>query len=159
MIQTLTNSELSHCGIINYRSGKPYVLEAVNPVKLTPLNQWISRGVGVKYKVVRLKYNLNDEQKELMYSYGKRQLGKNYDIKFEWSDKKMYCSEIVWKIYKVVGYNLCKPKTFSDYDLSSKMVINEIKKRYGTTVNPKEKIVSPVDLYNSSMVRTIFSNY
>jgi hypothetical protein len=39
------------------------------------------------------------------------------------------------------------------------MVINEIKKRYGTTVNPKEKIVSPVDLYNSSMVRTIFSNY
>jgi len=83
MIQTLTNSNLSHCGIINYRSGKPYVLEAVNPVKLTPLNQWISRGVGAKYKVVRLKYSLNDEQKELMYSYGKRQLGKNYDIKFE----------------------------------------------------------------------------
>ncbi len=71
----------------------------------------------------------------------------------------MYCSEIVWKIYKAVGYNLCKPKTFSDYDLSSKMVINEIKKRYGTTVNPKEKIVSPVYLYNSSMVRTILSNY
>ena len=49
MIQTLTNSELSHCGIINYRSGKPYVFEAVNTVKLTPLSQWISRGVGAKY--------------------------------------------------------------------------------------------------------------
>jgi uncharacterized protein YycO len=136
---------LSHCGIINYRSGKPYVLEAVNPVKLTPLNQWISRGVGAKYKVVRLKYNLNEEQKKRMYEYGKRQLGKNYDIKFEWSDRKMYCSEIVWKIY--------------DYDLTGRTVRSEIKRRYGTTINLKEKVVSPEDLYNSKMVKTIFSNF
>jgi hypothetical protein len=36
---------------------------------------------------------------------------------------------------------------------------NEIKRRYGATINLKEKVVSPEDLYNSSMVRTIFSNY
>ncbi len=159
MIQTLTNSNLSHCGIINYRSGKPYVLEAVNPVKLTPLNQWISRGVAGKYKVVRLKERITDEKKQLMFAYGKRQLGKNYDIKFEWSDKKMYCSEIVWKIYKAAGYDLCTPKTFSYFDLSGRTVRNEIKKRYGATINLKEKVVSPEDLYNSNMVKTIFSNF
>ena len=159
MIQTLTKSELTHCGIINYRSGKPYVLEAVNPVKLTPLNQWISRGAAGKYKVVRLKERITDEKKQLMFAYGKRQLGKSYDIKFEWSDRKMYCSEIVWKIYKAAGYDLCTPKTFSDFDLSGRTVRNEIKKRYGATINLKEKVVSPEDLYNSNMVKTIFSNF
>ena len=89
----------------------------------------------------------------------KKQLGKNYDIKFEWSDRKMYCSEIVWKIYKAAGYDLCTPKTFSDFDLSGRTVRNEIKRRYGATINLKEKVVSPEDLYNSNMVKTIFSNF
>ena len=25
---------------------------------------------------------------------------KDYDLYFEWSDDKIYCSELVWKIYK-----------------------------------------------------------
>lgn len=159
MIQTVTGSNLTHCGIIFFKSGKPYVYEAVNPVKLTPLNQWIARGVGGRYKVVRLKYVLQDNHKEIMLNYAKRQLGKSYDIKFEWSDSKMYCSEIVWKIYRSSGYTLSDPKSFSDYDLSSGIVKNEIKRRYGSSINMNEKIVSPVDLYNSPIVRTIYSNY
>jgi hypothetical protein len=27
-------------------------------------------------------------------------LGKNYDIYFGWSDSLIYCSELVWKVYK-----------------------------------------------------------
>ena len=124
MIKSLTKSELTHCGIIFFQKGKPYVFEAVNPVKITPLNNWISRGVGGKYKVVRLKYVLQDNHKEIMKKYAKKQLGKNYDIKFEWSDNKMYCSELVWKIYNSSGYTLSDPKTFSDYDLSDNDVFH-----------------------------------
>ena len=159
MIQTVTGSDLTHCGIIYYKDNKPYVFEAVNPVKLTPLNQWIARGVGGRYKVVRLKYVLRDNHKEIMFNYAKRQLGKQYDLKFQWSDNKMYCSELVWKIYRSSGYTLSDPKTFSDYDLTNGVVKNEIKRRYGSSINMNEKIVSPVDLYNSPIVRIIYSNY
>lgn len=159
MIQQVTGSNLSHCGIIFFRNNKPFVFEAVNPVKITSLDHWIARGVNGKYKVVRLKYVLQDNHKKIMMNYAKKQLGKSYDSKFEWSENKMYCSELVWKIYNSTGYTLSNPKTFSDYNLSSNLIKNEIKKRYGSTINPKEKIVTPSDLYNSSIVRTVYSNY
>ena len=53
-IQEATGSKYSHCGII-YRDGCDYfVYEAVQPVKSTPLAQWIARGKGGHYVVKRL---------------------------------------------------------------------------------------------------------
>ena len=40
-IQLATKSPYSHMGIVYLRDGKPFVLEAVQPVKLTPLDEWI----------------------------------------------------------------------------------------------------------------------
>lgn len=43
-IQIATGSKYSHMGII-YKQGNDYfVYEAIQPVKLTPLNEWIKRG-------------------------------------------------------------------------------------------------------------------
>lgn len=54
-IQLATKSKYSHCGII-YKDGNDfYVFEAVQPVKRTPLDTWISRGQGGKYVIKRLK--------------------------------------------------------------------------------------------------------
>jgi uncharacterized protein YycO len=159
MIQTVTGSNLTHCGIIFYKDNKPYVFEAVNPVKLTPLSNWINRGAGSKYKVVRLNYKLRDNHKMIMLSYAKRQLGKQYDLKFQWSDNKMYCSELVWKIYRSSGYTISEPRKFSDYNLNNPSVQKEIQRRYGNTINLNETVVSPIDLYKSSLVSEIYSNY
>jgi len=49
-IQLATNSPWSHCGVIVEKEGKPYVLEASNVVKLTPLKAWIDRGKMGRYK-------------------------------------------------------------------------------------------------------------
>jgi hypothetical protein len=135
------------------------VFEAVNPVKLTPLSNWINRGAGSKYKVVRLNYKLRDNHKMIMLSYAKRQLGKQYDLKFQWSDNKMYCSELVWKIYRYSGYTISEPRKFSDYNLNNSSVQKEIQRRYGNTINLNETVVSPIDLYKSSLVSEIYSNY
>lgn len=43
-IQFATHSEYSHCGIIFQDKNEWYVFEAVQPVKKTPLNEWIDRG-------------------------------------------------------------------------------------------------------------------
>jgi hypothetical protein len=157
MLQVATNSELTHVGVIFFRNGLPYVFEAVQPVKITRLENFIDRGVDGKYKIVRYKDGLTKEQINLGITYSKRQLGKNYDIKFQWSDKKMYCSELVWKIYKEMGIDLCDPKTFSNYNISSPEVQKAIKQRYGSTFNMDEQVVAPVDIYESSLVQTVFN--
>lgn len=54
-IQLATKSKYSHCGII-FKEGSDFiVLEAVQPVKTTPLNKWIARGEDGKYVIKRLK--------------------------------------------------------------------------------------------------------
>jgi uncharacterized protein YycO len=159
MIENVTGSKYTHVGIIYIKDGKTFVLEAVQPVKLTPLNDFINRGVNSKYTVVRYYKKLSDDQMKRMYNYAISQLGKNYDMKFQWSDNKMYCSELVYKIYWNAGIALCDINQFKDYDLSSDEVQKAIKSRYNTAINPNEQIITPVDLYNSRSIITVFDNY
>ena len=44
MIEGVTGSSITHCGIIVKKNGQLHVLEAVGPVMFTPLNEWIHRG-------------------------------------------------------------------------------------------------------------------
>jgi uncharacterized protein YycO len=159
MVQLVTNSKLSHCGIIFYTKGKPYVFEAVQPVKITPLQQWINRGVGGKYIVSRVKTPLTNSQLTEMYDYAKSQLGKDYDLKFQWSDKKMYCSELVYKVFVAGDRFIGEGKKFSDYNLNNKVVKAAIKNRYGNSINLNEMVITPVDIFKSSEVKTVFNNY
>jgi uncharacterized protein YycO len=159
MIQDVTESKYSHVGIIYIKDDEIYVLEAVQPVKITPLNEFINRGIDSKYTVVRYNKDLTENQLKKMFEYGYSQLGKNYDLKFEWSEDKMYCSELIYKIYESAGIKLCDINKFSDYDISSNEVQNEINRRYKTKININEPVVTPVDLYKTSSVHTIYSNY
>ena len=159
MLQKITKSPFTHCGIIFYRNGKQYVIEAVQPVKITPLQSWIDRGVDKRYAVLRVWSGLTKEQKNKMYAYAKNQLGKNYDIKFQWSNDKIYCSELVWKCYKSASIHLSNPKKFKNYNLTSPIAMKAIKNRYGNTFNPEELVVSPKDIYNSGELKIIFNNY
>jgi uncharacterized protein YycO len=159
MVQLVTNSKLSHCGIIFYKNGKPFVLEAVQPVKVTSLQKWINRGVGGKYIVSRVKTPLTNSQLTEMYEYAKSQLGKDYDLKFQWSDNKMYCSELVYKVFVAGDRFIGSAKKFSDYNLNNKIVKDAIKRRYGNSINMNEMVITPVDLYKSYELKTIFNNY
>lgn len=159
MLQKITNSIFTHCGIIFFKNGVPYVFEAVQPVKITPLSSWIKRGVGEKYAIVRPYTPLTADQKSKMYSYAQKQIGKNYDLKFQWSDDKMYCSELVWKCYMIAGIKLSDPKKFKNYNLSSPIAMYAIRQRYGKKFNPNELVVSPKDIYNSESLKIIFNNF
>jgi uncharacterized protein YycO len=90
-------------GIVYLKNDQPFVFEAVEPVKLTPFSDWIARGEGGHYVVKRLsnaRERLTSEALERMLQVGKKFEGKPYDLYFEWSDDRIYCSELVWKIYK-----------------------------------------------------------
>ena len=158
MLQIATNSNITHVGIIFFKSGKPYVFEAVNPVKVTPLQEFINRGVGSKYSIKRTKTPISNSELKIMIEYGKRQIGKPYDSKFEWSNDKIYCSELVWKIYHYAGIRLCDIKTFSEFNLNRPIVRKAIQSRYKGKFNINESVVAPIDLYNSDRLKTVYSN-
>jgi hypothetical protein len=45
-IQRATGSKYSHMGIVLFRDGKPFVFEAVQTVRYTPLERWLARAEG-----------------------------------------------------------------------------------------------------------------
>src|SRR5258705_144370 len=97
-IQRATHSPYSHMGIIFVRVDQPYVLEASATVKYTPLNEWIARGKDSRYVLKRLRTPLTTAQIERLRKAARALEGRPYDLTFEWSDTKIYCSELVWKI-------------------------------------------------------------
>ncbi|MBF4505579.1 YiiX family permuted papain-like enzyme [Flavobacterium sp. JLP] len=162
-VRIATNSKFSHCGIIFFVNGGEFVLEAVQPVKITPLQEWIARGKDHKYVVKRLKNAekiLTDETLEKMKAYGKQLLGKEYDAYFEWTDTRIYCSELIWKIYKNgAGIELSKLKELKDFNLHDERVQKIVKERYGTDIPTEEKVVAPSDLVDSDLLKTVIDTY
>lgn len=161
-IQLATNSQYSHCGIVFKEGNSFYVFEAVQPVKRTPLAEWIARGEKGEYVVKRLKnaeQTLTPEVLQKMKEIGKGFYGKNYDLAFEWTDEKIYCSELIWKIYqRATGIEIGNLEQLGDFDLSSKVVKQKIKERYGEKIPLDELVISPASLFESDKLVTIKTN-
>lgn len=161
-IQLATKSKYSHCGIVFKEGDSFYVFEAVQPVKRTPLAQWIARGEKGEYVVKRLKnaeQTLTPEVLQKMKEIGKGFYGKNYDLAFEWTDEKIYCSELIWKIYKrSAGIEIGNLEKLGDFDLSSEQVKRKIKERYGNKIPTEELVISPASIFESELLTTVKTN-
>ncbi|WP_120261023.1 YiiX family permuted papain-like enzyme [Sphingobacterium detergens] len=161
-VQLATGSPYSHCGLIFHEDGKPYVLEAVQPVTVTSLTDWIARGKNKHYVIKRLKEAdkvLSKEVLAKMKGIGEGFLGKNYDATFEWSDNRIYCSELIWKIYqRGAGIEVGKLEKLKDFDLSSAEVKSKLKERYGNQIPLEETVISPASIFNSELLTTVASN-
>ena len=161
-IQLATHSRYSHMGIIYENGGDYFVYEAIQPVKLTPLSEWINRGDQGHYVVKRLRNAdeiLTPETLKKMKTLGESFDGKSYDLYFEWSDDKIYCSELVWKIFKdATGIEIGALETLSDFDLTSEEVQEKMKERYGNNIPLNEKVISPAAMFNSDKLMLIQEN-
>lgn len=161
-IQLATNSKYSHCGIVYSDNGQFYVFEAIQPVKTTPLDKWIARGKDGHFVIKRLKNAnqvLTSETLQKMKQEGEKFKGKNYDLTFEWSDEKIYCSELVWKIYqRATGIAIGKLQKLSDFDLTNEIVKKKMKERYGNKIPTEEIVISPSAIFDSELLTTIKEN-
>lgn len=160
-IKLATKSRYTHVGMIIVDNGKIAVIEAIQPVKITTLKGFLSRGVNKHFAVMRLidsENLLTPESIKKMKARGKSMLGKNYDIYFEWSDKKIYCTELVWKIYNAAGINICELEKLGEFDLSHPFVKNLMKQRYGNNIPFDEPVVSPGSMFSSPKLRLVYSN-
>lgn len=158
-IQKATHSPYSHMGIVFFRNGTPHVYEAINTVQYTPLRKWIDRGEGGHYVVKRLREAdriLTSQAVKKLRQAGTKFQDKPYDSYFEWSDKRIYCSELVWKIYdRGIGIRVGKLQKVRDLDLSDPIVKTKIKERYGDKVPMEETVISPGEMFLSDLLVTV----
>ena len=160
-VKAATNSKWTHTAVIIIVKGNPMVLEAVQPVQFITLKSYLDRGGKDRFHMVkRLKdrSKLTPEAVVKADTWAKKHLGNDYDGRFQWSDKTLYCSELVWKIYnEATDIQLCKIRQVKDYNLKHPTVQELIKIRYGSIdkLNLEEQIVAPSDIFQSDLLKTI----
>jgi uncharacterized protein YycO len=158
-VQLATHSPYSHVGLVYIIDGSYWVYEAVQPVRLTPLSNWIHHGDGGHYIVKRLKNRdrvLTSEKVQEMKAIGKRFNGLDYDLHFGWSDDRMYCSELVWKIYhEALGIDVGQLQALREFDLTHPVVKEIVEKRYGDNVPLDETVISPAAIFASNKLVTV----
>lgn len=155
-IALATHSEYTHCGIVYKIENNYFIYEAIEPVRMTPLIEWMGRGKGGAFVVKRLKdaeQVLTAEKLQRLKEVGDRFKGRHYDIHFEWTDEKMYCSELIWKVYKeATGLEIGKLQKLRDFDFSSDLVKQKMKERYGKKIPLDEFVISPSSIFNSELL-------
>lgn len=150
LIQIATRSKISHCGIIVMKNGKPYVLETLKTLVVTPLDKFIARGEGGKYWLKRS----NKESIKIKYD---GYLGIPYDLAFKFDNGRFYCSELIYDIYKnQLGIELCKPKKVSDYFILGTDKLPQIEKAMKKRGITKEQYaVAPIDIFESDYLEDV----
>lgn len=146
-LREATESVWTHVGLLIQRSGKWVVAEAVGPLKETPIADFIARSKNKSYRVYRYKHfdaaTMTTALKKALPKYNKP-----YDIYFEWSQDRIYCSELTYHVMKdVTGFELGRIQKMKEMKLDGPYAQALIKKRLtdtGRELDPEEIIVTPV---------------
>lgn len=161
-LKLATKSRYTHVAILFRNGNEWYVEEAVQPVKYTRLSDFIGRGKNSHYAVKRIRNSsslLTSKKINELKTYGRSFLGKNYDLTFEWSDRKIYCTELVWKLYKkVLNVEVGRLEHLGDFDLSDPFVKRIMKDRYGSRIPYDELVISPKAMFESDVLETVVVN-
>jgi hypothetical protein len=123
------------------------------------LDRWIARGAGQHFVVKRLRDAdtvLDEAGISRLRTTALRFAGRPYDLTFEWSDDRIYCSELVWKAYdRALGLDIGALQTLRDFNLSDPAVKAKMHERYGDTVPLNEPVISPVAMFRSNLLVTV----
>jgi uncharacterized protein YycO len=82
--------------------------------------------------------------------------GRPYDLTFEWSDQRIYCSELVWKLYqRALGVRIGELQKIRSFNLGDPAVRAKMRERYGDKVPMDEPVISPVAMFESPLLTTV----
>lgn len=157
-VQRATGSPYSHMGMVFLRQGQPYVFEAAGRVHYTPLAAWVARGVGAHVVIKRLRDArlLDAPAVERLRQEARTFDGRPYDSLFAWSDERIYCSELVWKIYqRALGVELGRLQKIREFKLDDPGVEEKVRERYGRRIPLEEPAISPVAIFDSPHLSTV----
>lgn len=128
----------SHCGIAVNTPEGVQIMEADTTVRILPVERFIDKSVGKKYIIKRPEQQLTQPIDQ------EKWLGRWYDLKFSFDNEEVYCSELVWLIYKDQGIELCPPIRIDEHFMARLPMIQEALAERG--ISPKQEAVAPCDL-------------
>ena len=128
----------SHCGIAVNSPEGVQIMEADTTVRILPIERFVDKSVGKKYIIKRPVQQLTEpiDQEEW--------LGRWYDLKFSFDNEEVYCSELVWLIYKAQGIELCPPVKINSHFMARLPMLQRALAERG--ISPEQEAVAPVDL-------------
>lgn len=143
-----TGSEWSHVGMLVKDKNAWYVVEARNGIETTPLQKFIDRGRNKEFRILRSAFYNDAKMRTALHKALRSYAGKKYDIYFEFSDAKIYCSELTFKVLKkVTGQEVGRVNKMKELRIDGPYVKELIKRRLtdlGKDLNPEELIITPV---------------
>lgn len=154
LIRRATDSSFTHVGLVEVTTGGTFVIEAIEPVSRTPWAAWYARGVGEKITVVRAK-NATEEQLQQVVRTAKSWLGTPYDARYQWSDERLYCSELVFKAFNAIGIEAGVMQSISSLTLTPGE--RTLGPKWG--VDSSEKIVTPATIAADDDFETVYSSF
>jgi hypothetical protein len=129
------------------------------PAQMSERNElgvWIARGQGGGFVVKRLRSELTPAQIEKLRAATPMFEGRPYDLTFEWSDSRIYCSELVWKLYdRALGIQVGRLQKLSDFDLTDRVVRAKMTERYGHDIPMDSTVISPNALFDSPELKVV----
>jgi cell wall-associated NlpC family hydrolase len=156
-IQAATHSPLSHVGLVEVTAQGTFVLEAVQPVRRTPLARWRARGEAGRMLVLRHP-EADAAARERVLQEARRHLGRPYDARFGWGDEALYCSELVHKAYaRGAGLRLGRLERLSSLDLRA--LGPALRERYGARVPLSLELLTPASLAADPALRVVHSDF
>ncbi|MCE1245898.1 MAG: hypothetical protein LWY06_04575 [Firmicutes bacterium] len=156
-ISAITVSPVTHCGIVEVDKDEVKIIEAEETVKSTPVKEWIGAGMEKKFALLRDE-KLSENQCNDVIKEALGMVGRKYDFQYEWDDDKIYCSELVYKSYKQgAGVELCKFKKLGDLEYRGHEEF--IKKLMNGELPLDREMITPVDIFKSAELKTIYSDF
>jgi permuted papain-like amidase YaeF/Yiix C92 family enzyme len=156
-IQVATRSPYSHTGLVEVAPDGVFVIEAIGRVSRTPIAAWIRRGEGRRYTALR-RADLSDGEAAAVVAAARGFLGRKYDARFEWSDDRIYCSELVAKAYaRGAGKDAGRLQRIRDLDVGP--ILAAAKARYGDKLPLDRQVLTPASLYEDGAFSILHDDF
>jgi Permuted papain-like amidase enzyme, YaeF/YiiX, C92 family len=157
-------SPYTHMGVVFKDGENWFVYEAIQPVKKTPIRDWVRRGKDRHFVVKRVRAEVLDmsdaQNQRALKAEVLSQFGRDYDIFFQWSDDRTYCSELVFKAYfRALNLGVGAIQATGSLNLDGpniRKMIQEREKLMGKPIDLEEPIVTPVSMLQSEFLELIY---
>ncbi|MCE9609162.1 MAG: hypothetical protein K8R23_02925 [Chthoniobacter sp.] len=154
-IEGSTASPFSHCGILHRVVGGWVVIEAIGPVRETPLAEWIAQGRDQRYTAFRLNARYRGKIPAFIQAAQSYE-GRPYDIHYDLDDAAIYCSELIYKAFhRATGERLGKLQKLGELRWQPHAAV--IRQIEGGNVPVERLMITPRSLSEATQLTKVFA--
>jgi len=157
VISDVTNSQYSHCGMVVEKNGEPHVIEAIGPVRIIHVKDWLRQGHRRRFTQLRPR-DLSKTQIANVIAEAKTFMGRPYDILYELDDEKIYCSELVYKAFnQALNIDVGKKERLRDLNWKPHQAF--IRQLVRGNVPMDRVMVTPESLMHNKHLKLVYSTF